>query len=279
MILNAAQSIMQIPVDTYWFMIIITLVIAMGFFLFFVWVFTNAEATFWLIRRHSGKVAVFDFDDSGVMKFKAETPLKQGVMKGENPREYNLQPRNLSGDLNTEINRVTKERMAIFTANISPEIMKNMNFNELLQKTRKDVEKELGGHEDEMKLANKINSFRSFTWGLKIPVFLHYSGKAIDVNPLVAIVASQEDKDQIIYKYGGALGKPLVGLVQNLKNMFSIMITPSQVEYVAHRSELIGARSLGNKMNWTPIIILIGVLGLMLFAVFYILPAVGIKVF
>jgi hypothetical protein len=272
-----------IVLDTNTFYILIMLIIGMGAILFlgFILVATTHEAWFWLMRRFSGKVAVMEFDDSGRVVFKAEKPIGQGIYQGEEPREYSFQPRSLGGNVEKAIKQVTDDRFGLYVQSMSTAAKINGGATytpppDLYESLRKQVEFELKGGRSALELATTLNNYRAYTWGLKTPLFVRYSGKAINVNPAVAVVASQDPNDNVTV---ATQRGPLTARVTDLKNWFSVMVTPSQVRSVTTRSELIGARQLGSKPSLMPFFLLLGILVVMVVMVFVVLPQMGIKVF
>lgn len=240
---------------------------------------TNREATFWFARRFSSKLAIAEFDDSGRLEFKAEKSIGQGVIKGNQKFQYSMIPRNLAKNFGAYVSEETNNRynqaIAIIYANTPQDAPVNIPptlFNEIRNKV---VEEITTTSQDVLDVSEYLNNFRCYTAGTKTAFFIRYSGKAIVVNPIVAVIASQDRNSKVEVNKPDARGKPLYARVQDLKTFFTRMITPSQISYIAQRSEMIGAKLIGEGFNlW--IIVFLGILGiLVVLFIFYGIPLIG----
>ncbi len=245
-----------------------TVYILMAIFLIFcVWVFTNKEARFWLARRHSSKIAVAEFDDTGEVVFKAESSIGQGVLKGSGKMEYSVIPRNIAGNKDQIVKVEIEKRFAAAMNKIIEETAEGKNPSEeevtsLYQQIKLGVEAEYKDMEGTLEIIRQINSFKAFTSGTKTPFFIRYAGKAITVNPLTGVVATNNGK---------------YARVPDLKTFFTNMITPSQLKYIAFKSELIGAKKEGGGFPFMPLVLMILFIVIVLGVIYVLLPMFGIK--
>jgi hypothetical protein len=259
-------------------------------FLSFISLVTNREAFFWWVRRFSSKLAVAEFDDSGRVEFKAENSIGQGVVKKKEKFGYSMIPRNISKNLGAYVAEETSTRynlalVAIYnnTPKDAPLAVPPTLFNEIRNQVVTEIQTT---SQDVLEVAEHLNNFRCFTAGTKTPFFLRYSGKAILVNPIVGVVASQDKNATIAVANPTGEKDPKTGTralmyarVSDLKTFFTRMITPSQISYIAQRSEMIGAKLIGEDGGgiFKLIIIVAGVLLLLVVGIYYGLPALGIK--
>jgi hypothetical protein len=242
----------------------------MAIFFIFLLLVTNREAWFWFWMRFSGKIVIAEFDDTGRVVFKSEKSIGQGVIKGDEPRDYSITPRAISEDLGVFIRDEVERRYHIALEVMQSKLKKDELLSlddeerdELIKNLRSQVELDYATAQDSLKIANDLNRFRAFTSGIKAPFFVRYSGKAVLVNPLLATVIS-----------GGKMAR-----VIDLKTFITKMITPSQIKYIVTLSEMIGSRQLKeNKSPLGTILLMVGFILFMILVVFYGLPAVGIKV-
>jgi len=239
---------------------------------------TNREAWFWFWMRWSNNIAIAEFDDTGKVTFKKEKPIGQGVVKGNDDKfDYSITPRNIALDLAPAIRNETSLRFDAY--------MENILLQGLPEEEQKELEEEVKNYTDEnrriiyntifktvseeyvtvqeaLNVATDLNRFRAFTAGTRSPFFVRYSGKAVVVNPLLAVVIS-----------GGKIAR-----VQDLKTFIGKMITPSQIKYIASLSEMIGAKQLKRNTGIPSWIIIAGIFCLLLVIVFYGLPYLGIDI-
>ena len=251
-------------------------------FMFVMLLAINREALFWFFRRFSRKIAIIEIDDTGSLDFKAEKSIGQGVIRGNEPNQYSMMPRNLSRNLGAYVNEETNLRFNQAVAEIIKNTPKDQEIkipDTLYTEIRSQVVTELKDtSQDVLEVADHLNSFRSYTKGLRIPVFIRYSGKAIVVNPIVGVVASQDRNAKIQVPKPGKSGEYLYARVQDLKTFFTRMITPSQVTYISKRSEMIGAKQLseGPSMMFY-LFIGLSLVGILAIVILYVLPALGVK--
>lgn len=275
------SQIVSIPILYIWLGLGYAGVVTLFLFGLFVLLVINREAFFFFSRRFSSKIVIADFDDTGALEFKAERSIGQGVTQGKNKNTYSMIPRNISRNLGAYINEETNLRyqravseLVKITPKEEPVEVPPELYNEIRKAVIEEIRSSTPGTLD---VVDYLNNFRCYLKGLKIPIFVRYTGKAVVVNPIIAVVASQEDETKIQVPRRGKQ-EPVYARVQDLKKFFTRMITPSQITYISKRSEMIGAKQLqegpGTIFLIFIIMAIIGVLGII---VFYGLPALGVK--
>lgn len=279
-----SSQIVSLPIVYLWLGLGYAGAVTFAFFGLFMLLVINREAFFWFCRRFSSKIVVADFDDSGALDFKAEKSIGQGVTRGEGNNNYSMIPRNLSRNLGSYVNEETNIRfnraiteIAHATPKESPINISPTLYNEIRKAVIDEIRSTTPGTLD---VVDYLNNFRCYAKGLKVPVFVRYSGKAVVVNPIISVVSSQ-DRDAIIEtpKPGNRKGEKVYARVQDLKTFFTRMITPSQITYISKRSEMIGAKQLSEGAS--PIFfvfIMVAVVGILAIVYLYVLPALGIKI-
>ena len=238
-----------------------------AFFFMFLGLITNRESWFWFTMRFSNQIAVAEFDDSGGVVFKKVKSVGQGVVLGHDDKfDYAVTPRNIAIDIEPfikeESNRRTENYITQLKAQEPEKVLEPEAIEAIYQKIRVQVQEEFSSIEGALNVSTRINSFRAFTKGTRSPFFVRYSGKAVIVNPLTAVVIS-----------GGEYAR-----VQDLKTFIGKMITPSQIKFIASLSEMIGAKQLKREGGISPILLIGGIFVLLLVFVFVILPYFGINV-